>query len=171
MSTQLHIARQLITEKRYEEAHAILIQMQGEPTAQKWLAKLDEIMSKDDEWNSVYKRSSGDVLRESKQADVGLEMNTQLMQAEIQQLKALRRTVNLLFLTGVALVLVLTLSGVLPVLGYETKSVYCDNLADYAGWRVAAAYSYETGSSRYGYTVYTHCVIERPRTIMTLMSK
>lgn len=42
-SSQLETARGLIVAKRYGEARAILKTMPDDPTAQKWLAKLDEI--------------------------------------------------------------------------------------------------------------------------------
>ncbi|HEX2907482.1 MAG TPA: hypothetical protein VHO69_11510 [Phototrophicaceae bacterium] len=46
MRPELEIARQLIEEKQYEKARMVLQKAAGDPTAQKWLDKLDEMSPK-----------------------------------------------------------------------------------------------------------------------------
>lgn len=42
-SQKLQRARQLLNEKRYEEARSVLLEISDDPTAAKWLSKLDEM--------------------------------------------------------------------------------------------------------------------------------
>lgn len=55
--SKLETARQLIVEKQYEAARAVLLTIRDHPQARKWLAKLDEIAPQE-------KRKLGDLLGE-----------------------------------------------------------------------------------------------------------
>ena len=46
MRTELEVARQLIEEKQYDRARMVLRKAPDDPTAQKWLGKLDEMSQK-----------------------------------------------------------------------------------------------------------------------------
>lgn len=45
---KLQAAKELIEEKKYFEARAILVTIQNNPTATRWIAKIDEIRAKED---------------------------------------------------------------------------------------------------------------------------
>jgi len=40
---ELELAKDLINEKQYDKARSLLLKIKGDPTAQKWLEKLDEL--------------------------------------------------------------------------------------------------------------------------------
>lgn len=46
---ELQLAKELISEKQFDKARMLLLQMKDDPTAQKWLAKLDEIVPSGDD--------------------------------------------------------------------------------------------------------------------------
>ena len=73
---QLHQAGALIKQKRYEEARDILEDIADNPTAQKWLTKLDEVAPKakrkfEDDYDDPFGGIGDDYPREREKAKLG----------------------------------------------------------------------------------------------------
>lgn len=185
---QLLAAKDLIQKKRYSEARQLLLTIDS-PTAKQWLNKLDEIAPDTPAFQPIHSISTPPEILSSFGESAESVINTNLqemvrsshLQIEQQnrQIKLLQRVngslILLMFLmlvllsatlfSGTGLLAKLVPQPIAPGQSFETDTIDCREIKSYAdkGWRVVAAYSYQTGSSSFGYTVYTNCVIERPR--------
>ncbi len=57
---ELELAKDLISEKQYDKARMLLMKVKSDPTAQKWLEKLDELSPVKVEKSTTEERSEGD---------------------------------------------------------------------------------------------------------------
>jgi hypothetical protein len=148
---QFDTVRSLINEKRFDEAKEIL-RLINSPTARQWLRKIKELESPDPAQPSRYP---------SNEQDASLKTLSQQFRLVLIALVVLV-VVNLLILTAVLLPVFLSNSS--STNNYEDMDVDCREISNYEneGWRVVTAYSYQTGSASFGYTVYTNCILERP---------
>ena len=57
---ELELAKDLISEKQYDKARMLLMKVKDDPTAQKWLEKLDELSPIKAAQSTTEERSAGD---------------------------------------------------------------------------------------------------------------
>ena len=57
---ELELAKDLISEKQYDKARMLLMKVKDDPTAQKWLEKLDELSPVKAAQSTTEERSAGD---------------------------------------------------------------------------------------------------------------
>ncbi|MEO8394814.1 MAG: hypothetical protein ABI700_17600 [Chloroflexota bacterium] len=170
----------LIQQKRYSEARTLLEGIDN-PKARKWLEKLYQIAPEPQ--ITALPGIKQQIPEPPADAFYSMQELTRYYQIQIdQQAKQIKLLGHLN--TGIVLLTIITILVLLGTLfsgtglltrlvpspiaagqQFETDVISCDSVksASDEGWRVVAAYSYSTGSSTFGYTVFNDCVVERPR--------